>query len=404
MICSWAMGVTQHKNGVANVQTILNFALLRGQIGRYGAGICPMRGHSNVQGDRTVGIWEKTGPEFLAALGKEFKFAPAEQRGFDTVCTIEAMHQEKVKVFVGLGGNFLGATPDTNDTSEAIQRCKLTVQISTTLNRAHLITGAQALILPCLGQSEEDFQKSGQQFLSVEDTTEGIHMSRGVVPPASEGLRSEPAIIMGIAQATLKDKTTVDWQGLIDEYDRIGEHIEHVVPGFTQYNVRGRQPGGFYLPNPPHDGKFKTPSSHAKFSVHSIPHHDLSDGELLLTTVRSHDQFNTTIYSEHDRYRGISHGRRVVLLNSGNMNRPEIQKDQWVDLISHFESETRPAERLKATKCEIPKGCAAAYFPRQRSSCQYAALPTAAISQSRSRSLSPSSPEQINRGDQPIQW
>jgi molybdopterin-dependent oxidoreductase alpha subunit len=234
MICSWAMGVTQHKNGVANVQTILNFALLRGQIGRCGAGVCPVRGHSNVQGDRTVGIWEKMSPEFLAALGKEFKFAPPEQRGFDTVCTIEAMHQEKVKVFVGLGGNFLAATPDTNYTSEAIQRCKLTVQISTKRNRAHLITGAQALILPCLGRSEEDFQKSGQQFLSDEDTAGVIHMSRGVVPPASEELRSEPAIIMGIAQATLKDKTTVDWQGLIDDYDRIREHIEHVVPGFTQ--------------------------------------------------------------------------------------------------------------------------------------------------------------------------
>ena len=363
MICSWAMGVTQHKNGVGNVQTITNFALLRGQIGRRGAGICPVRGHSNVQGDRTVGIWEKMSPEFLAALGKEFNFSPPPKRGFDTVCTIEAMHQKKVKVFVGLGGNFLAATPDTNYTSEAIQRCKLTVQISTKLNRAHLITGEQALILPCLGRTEVDFQKSGRQFLTVEDTTGVVHMSQGVVSPASQHLRSEPAIIAGIAQATLGDNTTVDWQPLADNYDRIRQHIEHVVPGFTQYNVRVRQPGGFYLPNAPHDGKFKTPSARAKFTVHAIPQHHLKDGELLLTTIRSHDQFNTTIYSEHDRYRGISHGRRIVFLNRSDMTRLGIQKDQWVDLISHFESETRRAERFKAVEYEIPAGCAAAYFP-----------------------------------------
>jgi molybdopterin-dependent oxidoreductase alpha subunit len=363
MICSWAMGITQHRNGVANVQSIVNFALLKGQIGRRGAGICPVRGHSNVQGDRTVGIWEKMSPEFLAALGKEFGFAPPEKHGHDTVCTIEAMHQGKVKVFVGLGGNFLAATPDTNYTSEAIQRCKLTVQISTKLNRAHLITGEQALILPCLGRTEVDVQKAGKQFLSVEDTTGVVHMSRGVLPPASRYLRSEPAIIVGIARATLQDKTTVDWQALADDYDRIRDHIERVVPGFTQYNVRVRQPGGFYLPNPPYQGRFKTPSARAKFSVHPIPQHDLTDGRLLLTTVRSHDQFNTTIYSENDRYRGISDGRRVVFLNGKDMTRLGIHQDQWVDLISHFESETRRAERFKAIEYQIPAGCAAAYYP-----------------------------------------
>jgi len=363
MICSWAMGITQHKNGVANVQTIANFALLRGQIGKNGAGLCPVRGHSNVQGDRTVGIWEKMSPEFIAALGKEFNFTPPEKHGFDTVRTIEAMHHGKIKVFIGLGGNFLAATPDTNYTSEAIQRCKLTVQISTKLNRAHLITGERALILPCLGRTEMDPQKSGPQFLTVEDTTGVIHMSRGMLPPASDNLRSEPSIIGGIAQAALKEKTTVDWQGLVDNYDRIREHIEHVVPGFTQYNARVRDPGGFYLPNAPYEGKFKTPSARAKFTVHPIAHHDLADGQLLLTTIRSHDQFNTTIYSEKDRYRGISGGRRVVFLNSSDMSRMGIQKDQWVDLISHFESETRRAERFKAVEYEIPVGCAAAYFP-----------------------------------------
>jgi molybdopterin-dependent oxidoreductase alpha subunit len=234
MICSWAMGITQHKNGVANVQSIVNFALLRGQIGRRGAGVCPVRGHSNVQGDRTVGIWEKMSPEFLKALGDEFHFSPPDKHGFDTCRSIEAMHQGRVKIFIGLGGNFLAATPDTKYTSEAMRHCNLTVQISTKLNRGHLITGEQALILPCLGRTERDFQKSGEQFVSVEDTTGVIHMSRGVLQPASEYLRSEPAIIAGIARATLQERTTVDWNMLIENYDRIREHIEHVVPGFTQ--------------------------------------------------------------------------------------------------------------------------------------------------------------------------
>jgi molybdopterin-dependent oxidoreductase alpha subunit len=268
-----------------------------------------------------------------------------------------------VKVFIGLGGNFLAATPDTKYTSEAIERCRLTVQISTKLNRAHLITGEQALILPCLGRSERDFQKSGQQLLSVEDTTGVVHMSRGVLPPASEQLRSEPAIVARIALATLQDKTTVDWEGLIDNYDRIREHIEHVVPGFTQYNVRVRQPGGFYLPNPVRDGKFNTPSKRARFTAHEIPDLDVPHDKLLLTTVRSHDQFNTTIYSENDRYRGIYNGRRVIFLNTEDMARLGLKKDQWVDIISHFETETRRAHRFKVVPYEIPIGCAAAYYP-----------------------------------------
>jgi molybdopterin-dependent oxidoreductase alpha subunit len=357
------MGITQHKNGVANVQSIVNFALLRGQIGRRGAGVCPVRGHSNVQGDRTVGIWEKMSDEFLEALGKEFRFTPPAKQGHDTVCTIEAMHKGDVKVFIGLGGNFLLATPDTHYTSEAIQRCKLTVQISTKLNRAHLITGEQALILPCLGRTEKDWQKAGEQFVTVEDTTCVVHSSRGVLRPASQHLRSEPAIVAGIAQATLRDKTTVDWQSLIEDYDRIRDHIEHVVPGFTQYNARVRQPGGFYLPNNPYQGIFATPSKRAKFTVHSIPEHDLRDGKLLLTTIRSHDQFNTTIYSENDRYRGISRGRRVVFLNRDDIKDLGFKKDQWVNLISHFEGESRRANRFMVVPYDIPKGCAAAYYP-----------------------------------------
>jgi molybdopterin-dependent oxidoreductase alpha subunit len=363
MICTWAMGITQHKNGVANVQSIVNFALLRGQIGRKGAGLCPVRGHSNVQGDRTVGIWEQMSPEYLKALGAEFHFSPPMKHGLDTLCTIEGMHRGTIKVFVALGGNFLAATPDTNYTSEALQRCALTVQVSTKLNRAHLITGRQALILPCLGRTEIDMQDSGEQFVSVEDTMGVVHMSRGVNPPASEHLKSEPAIIAGIAHATLDGRSTVDWLGLAENYDRIRQHIEHVVPGFTQYNARVRQPGGFYLPNDPYQGKFKTATRRAKFTVHAIPDHRLRDGELLLTTIRSHDQFNTTIYSENDRYRGIAHGRRVVFLNPDDVDRLGLHRDEWVDLIGHFESETRRAERFKVVPYEIPRGCAAAYYP-----------------------------------------
>ena len=363
MICSWAMGITQHKNGVANVQTIVNFALLRGNIGRRGAGVAPIRGHSNVQGDRTVGIWEKMSPEYLACLASEFHFQPPEKQGFDTVCAIEAMHQGQVKVFVGLGGNFLAATPDTNYTSEAIQRCALTVQISTKLNRGHLVTGEQALILPCLGRSEIDIRRDGPQFVTVEDTTGVVHMSRGVLEPASEYLLSEPAIIAGMAKAALGDRTTVDWDALTDNYDRIREHIEHVVPGFTQYNTRVRQPGGFYLPNAPYQGRFNTPSRRAGFTVQPIPHHDLAPDQLLLMTIRSHDQFNTTVYAENDRYRGISNGRRVVFLNQADMDRLGLERDQWVDIVSHFESETRRAARFKVVPYQIPLRCAAAYFP-----------------------------------------
>jgi molybdopterin-dependent oxidoreductase alpha subunit len=363
MICTWAMGITQHKNGVANVQSIVNFALLRAQIGRRGAGLCPVRGHSNVQGDRTVGIWEKMSDAFIEALGKEFAFQPPRKHGYDTVRTIEAMHAGRVKVFVGLGGNFLSATPDTHFTSEAMARCQLTVQIATKLNRGHLITGEQALLLPCLGRTEIDRQASGEQFVTVEDTTGVVHASRGKLEPASDQLRSESAIVAGIATAALGKRTTVDWQSLIDDYDRIREHIEHVVPGLMQYNVRARQPGGFYLPNPAREGVFATPSKRARFTVHPIPERVLKPGQLLLTTMRSHDQFNTTIYGEDDRYRGIFGGRRVVFLNAQDMEELGIAQDQPVDLVSHHDGERRRAERFRAIPYPIPRGCAAAYYP-----------------------------------------
>jgi molybdopterin-dependent oxidoreductase alpha subunit len=363
LICSWAMGITQHENGVANVQTIANFALMRGQIGRRGAGLCPVRGHSNVQGDRTVGIWERMSDDFLDALGKEFSFSPPKKHGVDAVKAIHGMHAGRLKVFVGLGGNFLSATPDTNFTAEAMARCDLTVQISTKLNRGHLITGKRALILPCLGRTERDLRESGEQFVTVEDTTGVVHASRGTLSPASEHLLSECAIICGIAEKTLEGRTTVDWRSLSGNYDRIRDHIEHIVPGFAQYNRRVRDPGGFYLPNGPREGKFTTPSGRAQFTVHAIPERALEPGELLLTTIRSHDQFNTTIYGETDRYRGVIHGRRVVFLSPEELDARNLSDGAIVDLVSRFGQERRRAERFKVLSYPIARGCAAAYFP-----------------------------------------
>jgi anaerobic selenocysteine-containing dehydrogenase len=242
-------------------------------------------------------------------------------------------------------------------------RAALTVQISTKLNRGHLVTGKKALILPCLGRTERDVRKAGEQFVTVEDTTGVVHASRGNLPPASDQLLSECAIIAGVAEKTLGGRTKVDWLGLADDYDRIRDHIEHVVPGFSQYNRRVRDPGGFYLPNGPREGKFTTKSGRARFTVHPLPEHGLEDGELLLTTIRSHDQFNTTIYGERDRYRGISHGRRVVFLNAEDIHARSLAEGTFVDLVSRFGKEHRRAERFKIVPYPIPRGCAAAYFP-----------------------------------------
>jgi molybdopterin-dependent oxidoreductase alpha subunit len=273
------------------------------------------------------------------------------------------MHDGRVRVFVGLGGNFLSATPDTQLTAVALGRCRLTLHVSTKLNRSHLVTGEQALILPCLGRTERDVQRSGEQFVSVEDTTGVVHASRGSLPPASDALKSEPAIVAGMAQATLGARSRVDWQELVADYDRIRAHIEHVVPGFTQYNRRVREPGGFYLPNGPREGRFTTPSGKARFFVHPIPVHELGDGKLLLTTIRSHDQFNTTIYGESDRYRGIENGRRVVFVNAEEISLRGLEAGAFVDLVSHDGPQRRRAERFKLVPYAIPRGCAAAYFP-----------------------------------------
>src|SRR4051794_16673771 len=304
MIACWAMGLTQHRNGVDNVSAVLNLLLAGGHMGRPGAGACCVRGHSNVQGDRTMGIWERMTQGFLDDVGREFGVTAPSHHGLDSVDSIRAMHDGEIDVFFALGGNLLAAAPDTAYTAEAVQRCRLTVQVSTKLNRGHLVTGQQALILPCLGRSEIDEQRSGAQYVTVEDTLGVISSSRGSAPPASELLRSEVAIVCGLATAVLGSSTTVDWTGLADDYHRIRDHIDHVVPGFQDFNHRIEQ-DIFYLPNSARHREFQTSSAKAKFKVLAMPVHHLAPGELLLTTVRSHDQFNTTVYGEDDRYRGI---------------------------------------------------------------------------------------------------
>jgi molybdopterin-dependent oxidoreductase alpha subunit len=323
-----------------------------------------VRGHSNVQGDRTMGIWERMGERFLGALGREFGFEPPRAHGYDTVDALRAMHEGRAKVFFALGGNFLSATPDTGYTAEALRRCRLTAHVSTKLHRGHLVTGEQALILPCLGRTERDVQAGGEQFVSVEDSMGVVHASRGVLPPASAHLLSEPALVARLARATLDGRTSVDWEALSSDYDRVRDHIERVVPGFDDYNRRVRAPGGFYLPNAVRDARrFDTETGKARFSVHVIPRHDLAPGQFLLMTIRSHDQFNTTIYGPDDRYRGVHGGRHVVFLHADDIAGAGLSPGEWVDLISHFGSEERVAPRFLLVPYEIPRGCAAAYYP-----------------------------------------
>jgi molybdopterin-dependent oxidoreductase alpha subunit len=362
-IFCWAMGLTQHRNAVANIQEIVNLMLLRGQVGKPGAGLCPVRGHSNVQGDRTMGIWERPTAVFLDRLGSEFNFEPPRTHGYDTVRAIEAMHVGSAKVFFALGGNFLSATPDTEFTAAALRRCRLTAHVSTKLNRAHLITGEQALILPCLGRTEVDVQNDVAQFVTTENSMGVVQMSRGSLAPASEHLLSEPQIVARLARATLHERTTVDWETIANDYDLIRKHIENVVAGFDNYNTRVRQPGGFVLPNGARQRVFNTATGKANFTVHGLPTVDLKPDQFLMMTIRSHDQFNTSIYSGSDRYRGISNGRRVVFLNKDDMDRANLKAQQKVDLISHFEGEERVARGFRVVPYDIPPRCAATYFP-----------------------------------------
>jgi molybdopterin-dependent oxidoreductase alpha subunit len=363
VITCWAMGITQHKHAVATIRDIANLHFLRGQIGRQGAGLCPVRGHSNVQGDRSMGIWEQMNPKFRANLEKEFHFKTPEKNGLDTVEAIKAMHAGDAKVFFAVGGNFLVATPDTEFTEEALGNCRLTAQVITKLNRTALVTGKKSLILPCLGRTEIDLTGGREQFVSTESTMLNVQMSKGILEPASEHLRSEVWIVGKLAQAVLKNRMRVDWDRMINDYDRIREAISKVVAGCENYNQKVRQDGGFYMPNPPREGKFPTDSGKAQFFVSNIEKIELAPGELLMTTVRAHDQFNTTVYHESDRYRGISGSRRVIFMNAEDIAERGLKQGEVVDITSHFTDQERRAESFIVVPYPIPKDCAATYFP-----------------------------------------
>jgi molybdopterin-dependent oxidoreductase alpha subunit len=363
IIACWAMGLTQHRHAVANIQGVVNLLLLGGNIGRPGAGVCPVRGHSNVQGDRTMGIFEHVDDPFLDRLGQCFGFQPPRRPGVDTVGAIRAMSEGRVGVFFALGGNFLSATPDTERTAAGLTRCRLTAHVSTKLHRGHLVTGRTALILPCLGRSERDVTPAGAQFVTVEDSMSLVHRSQGTLSPVAPGLRSEPAIVAGLARATFGDAATVPWADLVADYDRIRDRIAEVIPGFEDFNRRVRAAEGFVLPNPARTRRFATPSRRARFVVHPRPRIELPPGHLVMMTIRSHDQFNTTVYGLDDRYRGVRGGRRVVFLNPEDIAALGRRHGEIVDLVSHFRGETRVAQRFSIVSYPIPRRCAATYFP-----------------------------------------
>ena len=371
VIITWAMGITQHLHSVATIHEIVNLLALRGNLGKAGAGVCPVRGHSNVQGDRTMGINERPSNAFLDALEKRFNFTPPKNHGLAVVDTIRAMRDGKVGVFIALGGNFAAATPDTNATTHALKQCQLTVQVSTKLNRSHLIIGEEAIILPCLGRTDIDYQTKGQQKVTVEDSFSMIHASGGVMEPLSKEQKSEPAIIAGMAAATLGD-FPINWTEAISDYDIIRDHIAAVVPGFTDFNKRILQDGGFYLGNSARERKWNTPDGKTIIHTHTLPESILpkrardllSEKTLILQTLRSHDQYNTTIYGMNDRYRGIKGERNVVLINPADIQRLGFKEGQRVTLRTLWnDGVERKVEGFKLVPYSIPAGNIAAYYP-----------------------------------------
>jgi molybdopterin-dependent oxidoreductase alpha subunit len=363
IIACWAMGLTQHVNAVNTIKEIVNLLLLKGSIGHAGAGTCPVRGHSNVQGDRTMGINEKPSEKFLKAIEDRFQFLPPQRPGYDVVEAIKAMHLQKAKVFIGMGGNFLSATPDTHFTGEALRKCKLTVHVSTKLNRSHLVHGEEALILPCLARSDKDVLKGEQQFVSCENSMSVVHASKGVLQPVSDKLLSEPVIVCSLAKATLGSRSKVTWDKYLEHYDHIRSDIEKTIPGFERYNERIRIPGGFYLPNCARDGSFDTATQKAHFTITKVSKVILKEDELMMMSIRSHDQFNTTIYGLNDRYRGIYNERRVILMNQQDMDKRGLKKEELVDLYSYDDGKERVARKFLVIPYPIPETCAATYFP-----------------------------------------
>lgn len=365
-ICCWAMGMTQHKNAVANIQLMTNFLMLQGNLGKPGAGVCPVRGHSNVQGDRTMGIWEKPSESFLEALQKAYHFEVPREHGYDAVECVQAMAQGQLKVLFALGGNFYRAMPDHKATKQALGNCELTIQVSTKLNQSHLYTGKSALILPALGRTEIDQQLSGIQTVTVENSMGVVQTSHGKIPPASNLLKSEVAIVAELAALTLPN-SEINWQQMQDNYRLIRDGIAKVIPGFENFNQRIEALGEFELPNAVRDQrKFVTTSGKANFVVHDIDSVFVPEGCLLMMTIRSHDQFNTTVYTNNDRYRGIHGSRRVVFVNIEDLIDLNLKNGQRVNIQSHWPNEkikTRTAENFTLVQYDIPRGCAAAYYP-----------------------------------------
>ncbi|QJT01040.1 FdhF/YdeP family oxidoreductase [Streptomyces asoensis] len=369
-IVCWAMGLTQHKHSVPTIREVVNFLLLRGNIGRPGAGVCPVRGHSNVQGDRTMGIFERPAPAFLDALEKEFGFAPPREHGFDVVRAIRALRDGEAKLFFAMGGNFVSASPDTEVTEAAMRRARLTVHVSTKLNRSHVVTGARALILPTLGRTERDLQvgpngKSTEQFVTVEDSMGMVHASRGRLAPASAHLLSEPAIVCRLARRVLGGDSKVPWEEFEKDYATIRDRIARVIPGFDDFNARVARPEGFTLPHAPRDERrFPTTTGKANFTAAPVEYPRLPEGRLLLQTLRSHDQYNTTIYGLDDRYRGIKNGRRVVLVNAEDARAFGLSEGSYVDLVSEWrDGVERRAPGFRVVLYPTSRGCAAAYYP-----------------------------------------
>lgn len=363
IIACWAMGLTQHKNAVATIQEVVNLLLLKGSIGKPGAGTCPVRGHSNVQGDRTMGINEKPPQALLDSIERVYGFRPPQEHGYDVVEAIHAMHDGKAKVFFAMGGNFLSATPDTVFTAEALRRCDLTVHVSTKLNRSHLVHGKEAMILPCCGHTDLDMMNGEAQFITCENSMGVVQMSKGSLKPISDKLLGEPLIVARLAKATLGNRSKVNWDLYMEHYDYIRNDIELTIPGFEDYNRRARILGGFYLPNGPRDGRFTTKTGKAKFTTSDVTFHKLADDELMMQTLRSHDQFNTTIYGLDDRYRGIYNERRVIFMNEKDIARLGFKQGDIVDLYNYHGGVERVARKFIIIPFSIPEQCTATYFP-----------------------------------------
>ncbi len=365
IIICWAMGITQHTNGVDTIKEMANLAFLKGSIGKPGTGLCPVRGHSNVQGNRTMMIWEKPPVWFLDKLQSVFNFEPPRQHGLDVVNCIKAMHAGRIKVFFSMGGNFLSATPDTVYTAAAMRQLKLTVSVSTKLNRTHLVHGEEAIILPTLARSDKDTVNGVDQFISCENSMGIVQSSKGILTPVADDMRNETQIICEMAKVVLGEKSVVNWDQYAQNYDAVRNLIEQFIPGFENYNKRVREPGGFYLPNGPRAGKYYTKifGNKLPFSITRLPQHQLAADDYMMASVRSHDQFNTTIYGQDDRYRGIHNGRRVIFMNENDIAAGGFKAGDKVDLFNYFDGVERVAYLFVIVPYDIPDRCTVTYYP-----------------------------------------